>query len=93
MSAMASEPIPTGRRVLVYKLFLSHSRTCAVRELIGMKGTVLRLLGRGGTTYALVQMDGEVRGHSGQAKWEFHIGDLVLDGMPLTQGLANVSRC
>ncbi|MEV6865424.1 hypothetical protein AB0M44_31010 [Streptosporangium subroseum] len=71
-------PVEAGSRVIVATLLHSHATTRAARDLIGREGTVVRLIPRGTSTYALVRMDDEIKGFPGQEKWPIQLADLVV---------------
>ncbi|MDP9842280.1 hypothetical protein J2853_001491 [Streptosporangium lutulentum] len=76
--------VSVGSRVIVDTLLHSHARTRSARDLVGKPGTVDRLVPRGTSTYALVEMDESVRGFPGQTKWEVQLEDLYVITTPST---------
>lgn len=71
-----------GCRVVISSLLHSHAATRSARDLVGRSGLVVRLIPRGGSLYALVDLDDEIRGYPGQRRWPVHVDDLVLVSSP-----------
>ncbi|MGJ6963600.1 hypothetical protein ACSDR0_16980 [Streptosporangium sp. G11] len=77
-----SVDVAPGCRVVVDSLFFSHTFTQAARRLVGGTGHVLRLVERGSSTYALVEMDDDVQGFPGQRRWTISTADLTVISYP-----------
>jgi len=74
--------ISIGSRVVVDRLLHSHATTRSAGDLVGRMGIVIRLVDRGGLTYALVDMDdGESRIRA-QRRWSFQTDDLSVIADP-----------
>ncbi|MEV4183495.1 hypothetical protein AB0J28_18900 [Streptosporangium canum] len=74
--------ISPGCRVVVDSLFFSHSFTQSARRLVGNLGYVIRLIERGASTFALVEMDDPVQEFPGQRRWPIHVADLTVVSTP-----------